>query len=225
MTYTLPPMIFKTESGSTIICSRIAIPFIRVQARSKNRFKGSESQGTGLYLKDLTMRTALKPMQKHHCRIGVPLCWFPPLCRATITSLARYTILTETPKATVSTSNGFPIHDDRQILFICLANSSIYSFTTYRGRLLPDSPTSRNNWFNWICSQEDEYPEDTTDPIPPLCSDGYWETIKSNASQWTVNGFKIDYCISERLEHECKLKMAGRLLIAIIVFNAIVCCP
>lgn len=120
-----------------------------------------------------------------------------------------------------STSSGLPILHEG--IYSCLANSSLYKVTGYGSGLVPKTLPQRSNWFSWICSQEDEYEETTVNnTIPSLCGEGYWQKMKENASTWTVGGFAIDYCISERLEHGCKLNMATSLLIVVIVFNAIV---
>lgn len=123
------------------------------------------------------------------------------------------------------TSHGLPILGPPN-LYSCLDNSSLYTVKSYHSGLIPAQVPIRSNWFAWICSQPSEYHEEVGEQdndLPPLCGEGHWQAVKSNASRWTVDGFEVDYCISERLEDGCKLNMAGRLLIVVIVMNTIVC--
>lgn len=114
-------------------------------------------------------------------------------------------------------------------LFNRLENSSLYNIIHYHSTLFPERLPLRSNKFSWICSQHSQYNisawKHEHQSLHPLCGDGYWQAMKSNASLWTVYGFKIDYCLSERLEDGCKLNMAGDLLIIVIVFNAMVYRP
>ncbi|KAL1647111.1 hypothetical protein SLS58_002882 [Diplodia intermedia] len=100
----------------------------------------------------------------------------------------------------------------------CSRNSSLYAINNYNGDLTPTQSPITSVWFSWICSQDEEY---ITDVPVSTCSDGYWQSIRSNAAQWTVYGFDVEYCISESVEDECRLNVAIDLLVVVIVFNAI----
>ncbi|KAL0253431.1 hypothetical protein SLS55_010410 [Diplodia seriata] len=100
----------------------------------------------------------------------------------------------------------------------CSRNSSLYAINNYNGDLTPALSPIVSVWFSWICSQDEEY----YGSVPAsTCSDGYWQSIRANAAQWTVYGFDVEYCISESVEDECRLNVAIDLLIVVIVFNAI----
>ncbi|KAF2145296.1 uncharacterized protein K452DRAFT_266093 [Aplosporella prunicola CBS 121167] len=51
--------------------------------------------------------------------------------------------------------------------------------------------------------------------------DGAWKKVRSNATDWTVWGFKVEYCLSEKTKDECTLHVATSLLVVVIVFNAV----
>ncbi|OJD38672.1 uncharacterized protein BKCO1_400095 [Diplodia corticola] len=110
--------------------------------------------------------------------------------------------------------------DDR--LVSCADNSTLLSISPYTSYTVASSSDgySVTNWFNWMCSQNSSYTWDESRHIS-LCKDGYWQQVRSNASEWTVWGFKIDYCISEKMENGCALNVAKNLLIVVIVFNAV----
>ncbi|KAF4310531.1 hypothetical protein GTA08_BOTSDO13969 [Botryosphaeria dothidea] len=66
---------------------------------------------------------------------------------------------------------------------------------------------------------DDSYPEYN---IPgAICSDGAWQSVRDDSSRWSVNGYDVEYCISEVVEDQCRLNVAINLLIVVIVFNAV----
>ena len=62
--------------------------------------------------------------------------------------------------------------------------------------------------YGWIC-------EDTSD------SYYYCDTAaaKKNATNWTMKGYKIDYCLAEVLPSHCKLEFSVHILTAVILMN------
>jgi hypothetical protein len=117
----------------------------------------------------------------------------------------------------------------------CISNSSLYAMFSYN--MLPLAPVVKPmypNWFNWVCSQLRFYYDYIPDqgrrievpqilqppPRGSLCSDGFWKEIVKEES-WSVYGFKIAYCLSERPRIQCSLQVSGQLWLVVIVFNAI----
>ena len=45
--------------------------------------------------------------------------------------------------------------------------------------------------------------------------------VKQNASDWVVNGAKIDYCLSQSVPSRCKLQFVISLLVAVFICNAL----
>lgn len=128
----------------------------------------------------------------------------------------------QSTKENCTTSGGLPIDVHSSAghvsLISCLDNSSLYTVTSYRSSI-----SSLDNWYYWICSQGPSDQVASTDHTPSLCGEGLWKNV--TASNWTLDGFKIDYCLSERPNDGCKLNIARGLLIIVICFNAIVCQP
>jgi hypothetical protein len=55
-------------------------------------------------------------------------------------------------------------------------------------------------------------------PRGSLCGEGYWQTI-AQRDTWSVYGFTVDYCLSEKTEEQCSLDLVLHLLLAMVVFN------
>lgn len=116
------------------------------------------------------------------------------------------------------------IIETEQVSFVtCDESSSIYALDSHESFVMPSSRPTISVWFSWICSQFSVYNENIDEVPNSLCSDGYWQTIRSNASQWTVFGYDIEYCISEVVQDQCRLNVATNLLAVVVVFNAVVC--
>lgn len=91
-------------------------------------------------------------------------------------------------------------------------NSSLYRVFPVTNA--PVAESGHTDWFTWICDGI-EYDEDTDS-----CGNHYKEKL-GNASAWTVEGYAVDYCLSEVLENQCSLHVAVNLLLVVIGFNAI----
>ncbi|KAK0618775.1 hypothetical protein DIS24_g11536 [Lasiodiplodia hormozganensis] len=106
-------------------------------------------------------------------------------------------------------------------LVSCDANSSLLSVYPYTSNIIPAGAPVLDNWYNWICSQDVEYDNYGSDRPASLCGDGYWQDMRSSASDWKVWGFKIEYCISEKMENGCSLNVAKSLMIVVILANTV----
>ncbi|KAF9640150.1 hypothetical protein BFW01_g11956 [Lasiodiplodia theobromae] len=106
-------------------------------------------------------------------------------------------------------------------LVSCDANSSLLSVYPYTSNIIPAGAPVLDNWYNWICSQNVEYDNYGSDRPSSLCGDGYWQDIRSSASDWKVWGFKIEYCLSEKMENGCSLNVAKSLMVVVILANAV----
>ncbi|KAK7708318.1 hypothetical protein SLS57_009052 [Botryosphaeria dothidea] len=125
----------------------------------------------------------------------------------------------ETFYQSCANSSGDPIRTPTMGLVSCSENSSLYAIDSYSNSLAPVVSGYRYVWFSWICSQDDSYPEYN---IPgAICSDGAWQSVRDDSSRWSVNGYDVEYCISEVVEDQCRLNVAINLLIVVIVFNAV----
>ncbi|KAL0255108.1 hypothetical protein SLS55_009637 [Diplodia seriata] len=120
----------------------------------------------------------------------------------------------------------------------CATNSSLYGIAHYAQPVVGLRSPYYRNWYYWICSQQgyyydedrlvDEYDgnamnvtmPDFMKPPNELCSDGLWEDYV-NSSTWSVYGFEVDYCLSEKLPGQCSLNVTVSLLLVVIVFNLI----
>ncbi|KAB2574037.1 hypothetical protein DBV05_g7344, partial [Lasiodiplodia theobromae] len=85
--------------------------------------------------------------------------------------------------------------------------------------LMPAIDPGVSNWFFWICSQKYNY-DTSKEDVPSLCSDGAWKNANKDSS-WTVYGFEVDHCLSEKVDTQCSLNVGLNLLIAVIVFNVV----
>jgi hypothetical protein len=72
-----------------------------------------------------------------------------------------------------------------------------------------DSGDMSNNW--WICSRVQDGGNIKCQP----------DEFKANADSWTVWGYPIDYCLSERIEDVCEVGFNMTIMIVVIVFNSI----
>ncbi|GME28584.1 uncharacterized protein LTHEOB_759 [Neofusicoccum parvum] len=94
-------------------------------------------------------------------------------------------------------------------------------------------PPVTSNWYSWMCSQYGYYfdwldgtdgkhvtPPDFVKAMPKedYCSEGYWKKVQANET-WSVYGFDIDYCLSEKLSDQCSLNVTVSLLMVVIAFN------
>ncbi|KAF2446815.1 hypothetical protein P171DRAFT_409004 [Karstenula rhodostoma CBS 690.94] len=66
-----------------------------------------------------------------------------------------------------------------------------------------------NNW--WICSRVQDGGNVKCQP----------DDFKANADNWTVWGYPIDYCLSERTEDVCEVEFSVDIMLVVIVFNVI----
>ncbi|VUC26786.1 unnamed protein product [Clonostachys rosea] len=95
-------------------------------------------------------------------------------------------------------------------------NTSVYASIFYRDGLVDWMPPGRD-WFAWICSlgETEAYFERL-----PRCSSGAWKN-QMNPATWTIGTAKVSYCLSEKLENQCQLKVALSLIYVVILFNAL----
>ncbi|KAF2865785.1 hypothetical protein BDV95DRAFT_441998, partial [Massariosphaeria phaeospora] len=113
------------------------------------------------------------------------------------------------------------LSDHRNLILVtvtCADNSSLYAMQSYTIAPLPNAVKpfyiSR---FAWICSQQYLYHSDIE---YPLCSDGGWKDMAAG-DKWTVHGFDVEYCLSEKPAEQCSLNVTTGLLIVVILCNLI----
>ncbi|KAH8834595.1 hypothetical protein DL96DRAFT_1522330 [Flagelloscypha sp. PMI_526] len=83
----------------------------------------------------------------------------------------------------------------------CHQNTSLFSYVHWVAPMSNyDVP------FDWICG----YVLD--------CNQRSRE-LRNSASTWAVNGFNVDYCLSQKQESQCSFNAAISLLVVVIVFN------
>uniref|UniRef100_A0A8H7N3W2 DUF6536 domain-containing protein n=1 Tax=Bionectria ochroleuca TaxID=29856 RepID=A0A8H7N3W2_BIOOC len=102
--------------------------------------------------------------------------------------------------------------------------TSLYAVDNYNNNFSPETDPYITNWYYWICSQESVYRTETeNDPRSPpdkLCSDGAWKD-QLGADPWRVHGIKVNYCLSEKLNSQCQLRVSLNLIYVVIAFNAV----
>ncbi|KAF2651829.1 hypothetical protein K491DRAFT_579053, partial [Lophiostoma macrostomum CBS 122681] len=54
-----------------------------------------------------------------------------------------------------------------------------------------------------------------------LCSDGGYKQANTQREPWSVFGFEVDYCISEKPDEKCSIDVAISLLLTVIAFDLI----
>jgi hypothetical protein len=117
----------------------------------------------------------------------------------------------------------------------CISNTSLYAILGYDMGILPASAPIHTNWYYWICSQfssyQDMMPDENARQAPDflrhpqsrkaLCSDGGYKQANTQREPWSVFGFEVDYCISEKPDEKCSLDVAISLLLTVIAFDLI----
>lgn len=93
-----------------------------------------------------------------------------------------------------------------------LTNSSLYSAWYYNSSLSDDT----RNWYNWICS---EYPHFDEKWGRDQCGTRGWQR-QLQTNPWKVGNAEVKYCLSEKVESHCELKVALNLLNVVVAFNA-----
>lgn len=109
-----------------------------------------------------------------------------------------------------------------------ISATSLYDTTEYTRGIQPEMSPLVNNWFYWICDQQNAYRYDgveigdETYDKPPnnLCSDGGWKD-QLNADPWIVSGARVRYCLSEKVSKQCNLNVAVNLLWVVVSFNLV----
>ncbi|KAL5384274.1 hypothetical protein DPSP01_005420 [Paraphaeosphaeria sporulosa] len=66
-----------------------------------------------------------------------------------------------------------------------------------------------NNW--WICSKVQDGGNVKCQP----------DDLKAKADNWTVWGYPIDYCLSEKIEDVCEVEFSMDIMVVVIIFNII----
>ncbi|KAL5448402.1 hypothetical protein PMIN07_000925 [Paraphaeosphaeria minitans] len=79
----------------------------------------------------------------------------------------------------------------------------------YYGTTELDNGGMDNNW--WICSR-------VQDGGNVKCQPGEYA---ADADNWTVWGYPIDYCLSEKIEDVCQVEFSMDIMVVVIIFNAI----
>lgn len=69
--------------------------------------------------------------------------------------------------------------------------------------------------FSWLCPRLESVGR-------VECNSTALQGIRSDATRWDVWGSRVEYCISEKIEHQCDLYVATNFLAVVIVCNAIV---
>ncbi|EKG09742.1 hypothetical protein MPH_13175 [Macrophomina phaseolina MS6] len=117
----------------------------------------------------------------------------------------------------------------------CMTNSTLYGIAHYAMPVIGVKPPFYANWYYWMCSQKGYYYSgdriETDDgrsiempqflqPPGKFCSDGLWEDLVAG-DNWSVYGFDVEYCLSEKLSGQCSLNVATSLLLVVIIFNIV----
>ncbi|CAH0028180.1 unnamed protein product [Clonostachys rhizophaga] len=82
--------------------------------------------------------------------------------------------------------------------------TSLYAVDNYNNNFSPETDPYITNWYYWICSQDD----------------GAWKD-QLGADPWKVHGIKVNYCLSEKLNSQCQLRVSLNLIYVVIAFNAV----
>ena len=74
-----------------------------------------------------------------------------------------------------------------------------------------------NYTFIWVLGPQ---VQGAPDDQPWFCGDEPCNTKNTTkAGTWQLNGFKVDYCLSQKVEEHCKLQFSGAILVVVIVCN------
>ncbi|CAG9974325.1 unnamed protein product [Clonostachys byssicola] len=97
-------------------------------------------------------------------------------------------------------------------------NGSIYATFLYKTDFSVSTGTSDDqDYFSWICSLE---PYGAVISKLKKCSDGAWKNQMSPAS-WTIGTGRVKYCLSQKPENQCQLKVVLNLIYVVVCFNAL----
>lgn len=98
-------------------------------------------------------------------------------------------------------------------------NDTDFDFLSSQG---PSTTYKGDNPYAWMCWDHTVYASE----MQTLCRDQLPE-IRAHADHWIVGGYRVKYCLAERVPGKCKLEYSLPLAIIVIVFNivkAIVIC-
>ncbi|KAE8162407.1 hypothetical protein BDV40DRAFT_288545 [Aspergillus tamarii] len=98
-------------------------------------------------------------------------------------------------------------------------NDTDFDFLSSQG---PSTTYKGDNPYAWMCWDHTVYASE----MQTLCRDQLPE-IRAHTDNWIVGGYRVKYCLTERVPGKCKLEYSLPLAIIVIVFNivkAIVIC-
>lgn len=92
-------------------------------------------------------------------------------------------------------------------------NDTDFDFLSIQGA---STPVKGNNPYAWMCCNQTVYACD----MQTLCRDQLPE-IRTHVDNWIVGGYRVNYCLAEKVPGNCKLEYSLPLAIIVIVFNIV----
>ncbi|BAE65698.1 unnamed protein product [Aspergillus oryzae RIB40] len=92
-------------------------------------------------------------------------------------------------------------------------NDTDFDFLSIQGA---STPVKGNNPYAWMCCNQTVYACD----MQTLCRDQLPE-IRTHVDNWIVGGYRVNYCLAEKVPGNCKLEYSLPLAIIVIVFNTV----
>ncbi|KAB8202251.1 hypothetical protein BDV34DRAFT_215660 [Aspergillus parasiticus] len=92
-------------------------------------------------------------------------------------------------------------------------NDTDFDFLTIQGA---STPVKGNNPYAWMCCNQTVYACE----MQTLCRDQL-PGIRAHVDNWIVGGYRVNYCLAEKVPGNCKLEYSLPLAIIVIVFNIV----
>ncbi|OJD38566.1 uncharacterized protein BKCO1_4000234 [Diplodia corticola] len=99
----------------------------------------------------------------------------------------------------------------------CRSNSSLYAVIPWERPLADNREV---DYFQWICYQGGSDPSHWITGSSDCAAKAAWKDYLGERT-WTVAGFEINHCLSERMPGECSLNVALPLLLSVMCSNVV----